>query len=239
MGFRKKDDSELFDDWPDRYDSWFSTPVGLLVKKFETSLLLEMLRPKRGETILDVGCGTGVFTLDVLHYETKIFGVDISTPMLVQAVKKTSIYPFYAIAGDMSALPFPDKLFDKVYSMTALEFVADAAKAVSELDRVTRPGGKVVLTTLNSLSPWAERRRHEGKKGHTLFKHMRFRSPEELADLAPRKPQIKTAIHFLKEDDPKQAEHTEAEGKRDKRITGAFIAMSWSKPKTAKKKPAR
>ena len=102
------------------------------------------------------------------HHGAKIVGVDISTPMLVQAVKKTSSYPFSAIAGDMSALPFPDKSFDKVYSMTALEFVADAAKAVSELDSVTRPGGKVVLTTLNSLSPWAERRKQEGKKGHSF-----------------------------------------------------------------------
>lgn len=232
MGFRKKDGPGLFDDWPDRYDSWFSTPIGLLVKKFETSLLLEMLMPKRGETLLDVGCGTGVFTLDVLHYETKIFGIDISTPMLVQAVKKTSIYPFCPIAGDMSALPFPDKSFDKVYSMTALEFVADAEQAVSELDRVTRPGGKVVLTTLNSLSPWAERRKRAGEKGHALFKHMTFRSPEELEKLAPRKPQIKTAVHFFKEDDPEQAVRIEIEGTKDKRMTGAFVAMSWPKPMT-------
>lgn len=232
MGIRKKDGSELFDDWPAKYDSWFSTPLGLLVKKFETSLLLEMLNPKKGQLILDVGCGTGVFTQDVLSFGAKILGIDISTPMLVQAVKKTSSYPFFAVVGDMSALPFPDESFDKVYSMTALEFVSDAAKAVSELDRVTRPGGRVVLTTLNSLSPWAKRRKQEGKKGHSLFKHMRFRSPEELANLAPRKPRIKTAIHFLKEDDPQQAVHLEAEGTRDKRVTGAFIAMSWPKPMT-------
>jgi len=230
MGFKEKNGSSLFDDWPEKYDRWFATPIGLLVKKVETSLLLEMLVPNRGELILDVGCGTGVFTLDVLSYGTEIFGIDISTPMLGQAVKKTSTYPFFAIAGDMSALPFPDRSFDKVYSMTALEFVADAAKAVSELDRVTRPGGRVVLTTLNSLSPWAKRRKEDGEKGHTLFKHMTFRSPAELENLAPRSPQIKTAIHFLKEDDPEQAVFIEEEGNKEERITGAFVAMSWPKP---------
>lgn len=230
MEFRKRDDSGLFDNWPDKYDSWFSTPLGVLVKKFETSLLLEMLEPERDELILDVGCGTGVFTLDILSYGTKIFGLDISTPMLSQAVKKTGAYPFFAIAGDMSVLPFPDESFDKVYSMTALEFVADAKKAVSELDRVTRPGGRVVLTTLNSLSPWAERRKREGQRGHTLFKHMIFRSPAELEKLAPRNPRLKTAIHFLKEDDPEQAVRLEEVGKKDQRNTGAFVAMSWPKP---------
>ncbi|NNK97306.1 MAG: methyltransferase domain-containing protein [Desulfobacterales bacterium] len=230
MGFREKDDPGLFDNWPDKYDNWFLTPLGLLVKKFETSLLLEMLQPERGELILDVGCGTGVFTLDILSYGTKIFGIDISTPMLSQAVKKTCTYPFYAIAGDMSVLPFPDESFDKVYSMTALEFVADAKKAVSELDRVIRPGGRVVLTTLNSLSPWAERRKKEGEKGHTLFKHMIFRSPAELEILAPRNPRIQTAIHFLKEDDPEQAVLIEKEGKKEQRNTGAIVAMSWPKP---------
>ena len=57
-----KGDGELFDDWPEQYDTWFSTPIGALVQEYETALLLDMLKPRPEELLLDVGCGTGVFT---------------------------------------------------------------------------------------------------------------------------------------------------------------------------------
>jgi hypothetical protein len=44
---------ELFDEWPKRYDEWFTTPIGLLVRKYESELLLQLLRPKPDEFILD------------------------------------------------------------------------------------------------------------------------------------------------------------------------------------------
>ena len=53
--------AELFDDWPEKYDLWFETPIGRLIKKYERDLVLEMLRPEQGERILDAGCGTGVW----------------------------------------------------------------------------------------------------------------------------------------------------------------------------------
>ena len=55
----------LFDDWPERYDRWFETPVGKAVLKYELALVLDLLRPARGEKILDAGSGTGIFTRDI------------------------------------------------------------------------------------------------------------------------------------------------------------------------------
>lgn len=225
----KSEKGELFDNWVDRYDMWFTTPVGVLVKKYETKLLLEMLQPRPNEFILDVGCGTGVFTLDVLVLGAKIIGLDISYPMLTHAVKKTARYDFRGTVGNMTSLPFADNTFDKVYSMTALEFVVDAQQAIDELHRVVRPGGKVVLTTLNSLSPWAERRTKEAAKGHDLFGRMTFRSPDELEQMAPCDSKVKTAIHFLKDDDPERIPFFEEEGESQNKSTGAFVAMAWRK----------
>ena len=48
-------EKQRFDDWPERYDRWFETPVGNAVLKYETGLILELLRPGRGERILDAG----------------------------------------------------------------------------------------------------------------------------------------------------------------------------------------
>ena len=222
-------EKELFDQWPQRYDSWFTTPIGSLVKKFESELLLEMLEPRKEERILDVGCGTGVFTQDALEHGASIVGVDISFPMLQQAAKKLSGHPFTAIAGNMTSLPFLDNSFDKVYSMTAIEFVADAQQAVNELNRVARRGAKIVLSSLNSLSPWAERRKKKAEHGHELFQWMTFRSPTELLRIAPAGSSFRTAIHFQKDDDPVMAKKFEEQGRKDKKDTGAFVAVSWIK----------
>ncbi len=222
----------LFDNWPDKYDQWFETPIGALVKKFEAELYLELLQPRSGEHILDVGCGTGVFTLNILASGSRVTGLDISLPMLKRAAHKLKDYPFRCVAGDMLFLPFADECFDRVSSMTALEFTTDGKRAMAELFRVTKKGGVVVVTTLNSLSPWARRRKKEAEKGHSLFEQMVFRSPDEMHAIAPLEGLVKTAIHFQKADDPKQAVVIELEGQRKGLETGAFIAGRWKKPKT-------
>ena len=219
----------LFDDWPEKYDRWFETPIGALVKKYENELLLDLLQPRPEEKILDAGCGTGVFTYNILGAGSHVTGFDISYPMLTRAGVKTKGLPFRAVAGDMRYLPFADDCFDKTVSMTALEFIDDGRAAVEDLFRVTKKGGVVVVTTLNSLSPWADRRKKEAEKGHALFNRMIFRSPDDMRDLAPVDGIVKTAIHFLKDDDPQRAPEIERSGNKQGLDTGAFVAARWMK----------
>jgi ubiquinone/menaquinone biosynthesis C-methylase UbiE len=220
----------LFDEWPDRYDEWFQTPIGTLVRRYESELLIDFLRPKHAELILDVGCGTGVFTRDILSRGARVIGLDISKPMLMRADQKAQGYFFQAVAGDMISLPFGDECFDRVFSMTALEFIKDGKAAVGELFRVTKKKGTIVVTTLNSLSPWAVRRRQKAKKGHRLFQKMIFRSPADMRAIACANADVKTAIHFQKEEDPARASEIEMEGQRRNLDTGAFLAARWVKP---------
>jgi len=220
----------LFDAWPERYDTWFTTPIGKLVKKYERDLILELLRPKHGERILDAGCGTGVFTLDILALGVYVVGLDISLPMLIRADQKTKGYPFYKVQADMMNLPFSDNFFDKVLSVTTIEFIDDARSAIKELFRVTKKGGCVVVATLNSLSPWATRRKTIAEKGKSpLFEKAIFRSPDEIRASAPVDGVIKTAVHFQKGDDPALAKKIELQGQLKGLKTGAFLAASWEK----------
>lgn len=223
----------LFDEWPKKYDRWFETPIGALVKKYENQLLLDLLQPQPQELILDVGCGTGVFTLNILGLGTRVIGLDISQPMLLRAGQKAGKYPFRAVAGDMGYLPFADQCFDRVVSMTALEFIADGQAAVEDMFRVAKKGGVIVVTTLNSLSPWADRRKKTADKGHSLFKQMIFRSPDDMRALVPIDATVKTAIHFLTEDDPQLAPGIELDGRKRELDTGAFVAARWIKPEMA------
>jgi ubiquinone/menaquinone biosynthesis C-methylase UbiE len=230
MSKRNNKRSRLFDDWPEKYDKWFETPIGALVKIYESKLLLDMLGPDQGEIILDMGCGTGVFTIDILSFGPHVIGLDISQPMVIRACHKAKKYPFSGIVGDMMSLPFADDSFDKVVSMTAIEFVKDAQRAVKELFRVTRRGGRIVVTTLNSLSPWAARRMDEAKKGPSIFEKTIFRSPDEIRSIVPVSAVIKTAIYFEKDDDPGEAHGIEREGRKKGLMTGAFLAARWEKP---------
>jgi len=226
----RKDKAGLFDEWPDTYDHWFTTPIGALVKRYEAELLMDLLKPTKGEVILDAGCGTGVFTLDLLSFGTHIIGIDISLPMLMRAREKAGAYHLDLFSADISSLPFRENFFDKVVSVTALEFIEDAKSALRELFRVTKKGGSIVVATLNSLSPWAIRRRDEAQKGHPIFQKAIFRSPDELRLLFPLESVIKTAIHFQKDDHPDRAVKLEFEGQRRGLNTGAFVAVRWKKP---------
>jgi len=225
---RKK--NALFDEWPEKYDKWFTTPLGALVKKYESELMLDFLKPASGEQVLDAGCGTGVFTLDILSSGAKVIGLDISLPMLQQAREKLAGYSFYPVWGDISNLPFREGIFDKAVSVTAIEFVKDAEKCVAELFRVTKKGGVVAVANLNSLSPWAVRRMEKARKEKSIFRNAIFRSPDDLLSLAPVKGIAKTAVHFQKEDPPEQAVETEQKGRINGYNTGAFALVQWFKP---------
>lgn len=221
---------EIFDPWPEKYDQWFETPLGRLVQGYESQLILGMLKPSRGEFILDAGCGTGVFTVPLLERDAAVVGLELSRPMLTRTMFKSRGRRFLPVQGDMRSLPFADGSFDKAASITAIEFIEDAKVAVEELFRVTKPGGTIVVATLNSLSPWADRRREAGEKGHPIFKHALFRSPEEMAGLSPVKGTVQTVIHFQKTDDLDLAEKIEKEGRERGLNTGAFVAARWIKP---------
>lgn len=224
-------ENALFDDWPERYDQWFTTSIGKLVKESEGKLIRDLLQPKPGEKVLDAGCGTGVFTLDFLAAGAQVVGLDISGPMLSAASKKARGYSFSAVRGDMQHLPFQDESFNKAVSITALEFIADAKGVIDELFRVTRPQGYVVVATLNSLSPWAARRKAKTKDGQRhILENAFFRSPNELLACSPFKGIAKTAIHFQKDDDPDRAVKIEQLGQLQGLDTGAFVAVCWEKP---------
>ena len=222
--------TRAFDEWPERYDQWFKTPIGRLIKAYETEVIFELLRPGRGDRILDAGCGTGVFTVDILIAGSCVVGLDISEPMLSEAGRKARGYPFSQVLGDIGSLPFPDQTFDKVLSVTALGFLQDMRLGIRELFRVARKGGCIVIATLNSRSPWALRRSAEAmERSDSLFRQVTFRSPDELEASAPVKGVIKTAIHFQKNDDPERAKEIELAGRLKGLNTGAFMVGRWER----------
>ena len=201
------------------------------MERITCSLLDKVVGRGHQLRILDAGCGTGVFTTDFIAAGASVVGLDISSPMLRAAIRKAPQSAFSAILADMGRLPFKSNSFTKAVSITALEFIEDARNAIAELFRVTRPGGYVLVATLNSLSPWAERRRAKTVRGQRhILENAFYRSPEDLLALSPLPGVIRTAVHFQKDDDVVRAALVEERGRQRRLGTGAFVALRWQKP---------
>jgi ubiquinone/menaquinone biosynthesis C-methylase UbiE len=106
----------------------------------------------RGEDVLDAGCGTGVLTRELastLQGTGSVAGFDLSESMLGVARGHCPGVSFRQ--GNITALPYADASFDVVVSSFMLMFVAEPATAISEMRRVLRPGGRLVISVWQGL----------------------------------------------------------------------------------------
>ena len=101
-------------------------------------------------TALDVACGTGDFTIDLAKQPQVdgFVGLDFARPMLPLAVEKSrrrAPGPTDYVAGDAHSLPFPDDTFICVTVGFGVRNFVDLPRALSEMARVLRPGGRLVV----------------------------------------------------------------------------------------------
>jgi SAM-dependent methyltransferase len=113
--------------------------------------ILELLAPRPGHVVVDVGCGAGH---DVLHLgrvvgpEGRAIGIDKSSAMVDEATRRSLEHRPGNVefrVGDATALPLDDDHADAARADRVFQYVADPRSAMRELVRVTRPGGLVVV----------------------------------------------------------------------------------------------
>jgi ubiquinone/menaquinone biosynthesis C-methylase UbiE len=182
--------ANYFQELAAKYDAWFATPHGRYVHRYEREAVMALAAPVPGMTVADIGCGTGIYTGELLQAGARVTGVDISPEMLAIAAARTARHgdAVAFLQGDAAALPFAAGSFDMVTSITAMEFFADPRACLQDMYRIVRPGGRLVVATLGSLSPWSWQRRLKTLFKKTVFRHATFHSIADLrAYLAPHK----------------------------------------------------
>jgi ubiquinone/menaquinone biosynthesis C-methylase UbiE len=120
-------------------------------------LVQDILTRCPGGDLLDAGCGPGMITHALLESRPHDFRITVldQSPAMVEycAASARSVGAVSPAVGRLEALPYADATFDITLAMGVLEYT-DARAAIDELCRVTRPGGLVVVTMLNPLSPY-------------------------------------------------------------------------------------
>ena len=148
----------LYDWTPGYYDrikeiTWKRDPECLVVP------MLEWLEGVDRPLFLDVGTGTGRLPTAMLaddRFEGQVWGLDLSLGMLRKARERLAVYGNRCtlIWEDADALPFPDETFDALACLEAIEFTPSPERTLSELMRVLRPGGVLLLTNRLGRARW-------------------------------------------------------------------------------------
>jgi SAM-dependent methyltransferase len=141
---------------------WVASP-GFRERRNQESLalLLESLRLAGGESVLEIGCGTGAVTLplaDAVGAHGRVVAVDISEPMLGSArqrVEESGLHNVTLLAGDAQVMAFEPAAFDIATSRMGVMFFADPVTAFRNIGGALKPGGRLVFAC---WAPIAENR---------------------------------------------------------------------------------
>ncbi len=175
----------------DAYDSWYETPLGRAMDRAQKRLVWRLARPKRGEAALDVGAGTGNYACELARRGLQVVARDPSEAMLAVARAKDPRVTWDL--GTAEGLPYEDGRFALVLSVTALEFMARPEQALAEMWRVTAPGGRLVVATLNRNSPWGQLYAQMAQDSSSAFYGARLHTPTQFLALMARLGRVKWA----------------------------------------------
>jgi len=162
------------------YEQCLHHPRNKRFADVEKQLMRDMLLPKRGETLLDIGCGTGSNLLSFLEMGLEVTGLDPS-PYMLDIASKNVRNRADLHRGFAEDLPFEDNTFNYSCLMTTLDFVEDPKKAIEEVSRVTKD--RIFIGVLNRYAIKGIQLRVKGVFIKTIYNHAQFFSILELKKL--------------------------------------------------------
>ncbi len=145
------------------------------LNQYFQDLLREMLLP--GERVLDVACGTGLFSRGLLDKASEVYGVDLSWGMLQKAREYSSMK---LVRASADKLPFPEEAFDLLISFVAFHLFDDVSNVLREMHRVLTDGGVLVGLTYLLTGEWEE---EEHQKTYLDPQGIHFFTVDEIGEL--------------------------------------------------------
>jgi 2-polyprenyl-3-methyl-5-hydroxy-6-metoxy-1,4-benzoquinol methylase len=125
---------------------WEGVPIGLEPSEFVLRRRFLLAHACAGERVLDVGCGEGRFASELARAGVRVVGIDVAEEPLRRARERDPALDLRLVDVD-GRWPLEDASFDVVWAGETIEHVADTAGRLSEVRRVLRPGGRLLLST--------------------------------------------------------------------------------------------
>ena len=155
-----KNVKEIFNDMASEYDDIFDLWYSYTFGNIKSVLKNEFQLPSKVDDkpiALDVGCGTGIQSITLASMGYRVFGIDIADELLHKAkvkLLKAGYHDANFSIADADSLPFRDNIADCVNCCgPTLSFVPDWRKALKEMARCLKPGGKLLLEVEGKWSP--------------------------------------------------------------------------------------
>jgi ubiquinone/menaquinone biosynthesis C-methylase UbiE len=140
-----RDNRSYYDSFSETYEIGRERPYHRFLDDSELALVRPHIEDR---DVLEVGCGTGLILEQLQLVARRAVGVDLSPGMLAHAQQRG----LEAVEGNATDLPFLDASFDVTCSFKVLAHVESICEALSEMSRVTRPGGRIIAEFYNAKS---------------------------------------------------------------------------------------
>lgn len=158
---------------PEMYDAWYETPFGSYADQLEKKLISKLLPEVNRKLILDVGCGTGNYSITLAAMGAYVVSIDSQLAMVAVAKERSRKLrlDLEVVLSDAGTLPFRVGVFDLSVSILALCFIRVPRYVIEEMRRTTKQTGGLIVGTLNKWSLYGI-----GKKIRSLFIESSYRS---------------------------------------------------------------
>lgn len=131
-----------------KVSAWYDELLGdedTYQKKVILPNLLRILDIKKGDSILDVGCGQGLFSREMAMLGAEVKGIDISKELIAIAKARNNKNIFYTVGSASDPLPFEENYFDKAIIILAIQNIADAGKVFEGVKKVLKKDGSLIM----------------------------------------------------------------------------------------------
>jgi len=129
----------------------WSSPAGKLRWARRCRLFTEFLGNHKS-LVLEIGCGTGLFTKELSSTDNNIVAIDISDALIMKAKERISSANVHFIVGNAYKTEFKSESFDFVVGSSSLHHL-EVGSALKEFSRILKPGGRIMFTEPNMLNP--------------------------------------------------------------------------------------